>query len=265
MKRHAFLAFVVTLVMATSLRADKILHHVVAPGGQAVGPSQRLTLVLGQNCVGTVAGVAHRAEFGYLTASRAFHLDDQVAVAISSFEAAVEDRTVSLAWEIGHADELQGFNIYRSEVGTDDEFIRVNDDQLDAEKGMSYSDDSVLGGKTYWYRLGAVDRDGEFLSYIAEVATPAWQTELDQNFPNPFNPTTTIRYYIAEQGRVTLNIYNVRGQLVRRVVKDVLPVGPQEFVWNGTDDNSTPVATGMYFYRLTVGGKSYTKKMMLLK
>jgi hypothetical protein len=62
----------------------------------------------------------------------------------------------------------------------------------------------VLPGQRYTYRIGAVDRDGEFVSIGVSVEIPAWTTELQHNFPNPFNPTTTIEYYLAASEHVSL-------------------------------------------------------------
>jgi hypothetical protein len=90
---------------------------------------------------------------------------------------------------------------------------------------------------------------------------------LQQNVPNPFNPTTTIRYSIAERGHVTLKIYNAAGELVRKLVDEVQSPGHGEFseTWNGTNDKGQRVSSGVYFYRLTSKGLTQTKKMVLLK
>jgi hypothetical protein len=90
---------------------------------------------------------------------------------------------------------------------------------------------------------------------------------LAQNHPNPFNPTTTIRYTIADRGHVTLRIYNAAGQLVRTLVdEEKAPVqGGFSVNWNGLSDLGQPVASGVYFYQLTTKNFSETKKMVLLK
>jgi hypothetical protein len=90
---------------------------------------------------------------------------------------------------------------------------------------------------------------------------------LEDNYPNPFNPTTTIRYSIASAGRVTLNIYNAAGQLVRTLIdEEQAPVqGGFSKVWNGMNEQGEPVASGVYFYQLTAKDFSQTKKMVLLK
>jgi subtilisin family serine protease len=88
---------------------------------------------------------------------------------------------------------------------------------------------------------------------------------LSQNFPNPFNPTTTIRYALKEDVRVKLAIYNMLGQEVRTLVNEHQPAGFKEVVWEGTNDNGQRVASGIYIYRIVAGNYIDLKKMILLK
>lgn len=85
------------------------------------------------------------------------------------------------------------------------------------------------------------------------------------NHPNPFNPTTTISYSLAESQKVELEIYNIRGQLVRTLVNSNQPAGKNSVVWNGTNDNNNPVSSGIYFSRLKTSEVTQSKKLMLLK
>ncbi len=114
----------------------------------------------------------------------------------------------------------------------------------------------------------------EILRWFAnEIPAPvgidpvAFENRLDPNYPNPFNPTTTIKYSVAERGQVTLKIYNAAGQLVRTLVnEEKAPVqGGFSERWNGLNDHGQPVASGVYFYQLTAKNFSQTKKMVLLK
>ncbi len=91
---------------------------------------------------------------------------------------------------------------------------------------------------------------------------------LEQNVPNPFNPLTTIEFVVpaADDGApVTLSIYTVRGSLVRTLLNLRVESGRRSAVWDGRDANGGPVASGVYFYRLTIGAKSESRKMLLLK
>lgn len=89
--------------------------------------------------------------------------------------------------------------------------------------------------------------------------------ELSQNIPNPFNPTTQIMFALPQAGKVNLSIYNVLGQHVKNLVDDYMGAGFQTVTWDGTDYAGHQVASGVYFYRLTAGQFSDTRKMMLLK
>jgi hypothetical protein len=89
--------------------------------------------------------------------------------------------------------------------------------------------------------------------------------ELYQNVPNPFNPTTTISFVLPERTRATLSIYDVEGRLVRTLVDEIIGEGYQERTWDGKDANGNQVGSGVYFYRLTAGDKTLTKKMVLLR
>jgi len=90
-------------------------------------------------------------------------------------------------------------------------------------------------------------------------------TTLYQNFPNPFNPSTTINYSLKENSKVNLNIYNIKGQKVRQLVSNQLTGGQHSVVWNGKDDNNKPVSSGIYFYKLKTDNFDKTRKMILMK
>jgi hypothetical protein len=90
--------------------------------------------------------------------------------------------------------------------------------------------------------------------------------ELAQNFPNPFNPTTSISVRLPHEARIRLDIYSVLGQRVATLADGTYPEGVHTFVWDGVDDHRLPVATGVYLYRLLDGDNLVqTKKMLLTK
>jgi hypothetical protein len=96
---------------------------------------------------------------------------------------------------------------------------------------------------------------------IAEIA----ENRLAQNFPNPFNPTTTIRFALVESGDVALSIYDVSGQQVRSLVDEWRSAGRHSIVWDGRDDAGRQVASGVYVYRLRAGQFSRSAKMVITK
>jgi len=99
---------------------------------------------------------------------------------------------------------------------------------------------------------------------ISDDPIPA-VTKLDSNYPNPFNPSTTINFSIKESGHVTLEIYNIKGQKVKTLVNDVKNAGYHSAVWDGTDDNRNPVSSGIYLYKMNEGNQIMLKKMLLVK
>ncbi|MCK4695164.1 MAG: right-handed parallel beta-helix repeat-containing protein, partial [Candidatus Cloacimonetes bacterium] len=86
------------------------------------------------------------------------------------------------------------------------------------------------------------------------------------NYPNPFNPSTTISFNISNEQneQIELVVYNLKGQKVKQLVSDQLSAGQHSVVWDGRDDNSKPVSSGIYFYKLRAGAFQKVKKMILL-
>ena len=91
------------------------------------------------------------------------------------------------------------------------------------------------------------------------------RTQLGQNYPNPFNSTTSVRFSLEHEGDVTLALYNLLGQRVRKLVEGRVASGAQVVTWDGRDDNGRVLATGVYIYRLETGGGILVRKLLLLK
>ena len=88
---------------------------------------------------------------------------------------------------------------------------------------------------------------------------------VEPNFPNPFNPATTIRFSLPAPGRVSVRIYDVAGHVVRTLVDEVRDAAVHEVVWAGRDDHGHAVSSGVYFYRVTAGDHDVTERMALIK
>ncbi len=98
-----------------------------------------------------------------------------------------------------------------------------------------------------------------------EVAPPR-SFSLIQNFPDPFNPNTTIAYEVPEQTHITLTVYNLLGQEVVTLMDGMKAAGRYEAVWHGVNSRGAGVASGVYLYRIVSGsGYTDTKRMTLLK
>ena len=95
----------------------------------------------------------------------------------------------------------------------------------------------------------------------------AGNIEFLRNYPNPFNPETTISFLTTESTENTeILIYNIKGQKIKQLVSKQLPAGRHYVVWNGKDENNQPVSSGIYFYNLNIDGKTVaSKKMILMK
>jgi flagellar hook assembly protein FlgD len=104
------------------------------------------------------------------------------------------------------------------------------------------------------------------MSENRSASLPA-QVMLGRAHPNPFNPSTTLSFSIptGPTRDFSLRIYDVRGRMVRELDSGQIDAGQHERVWNGLDDRGSSVASGIYHYRLEVGGESFSNKMVLVK
>ncbi|MHA2018173.1 MAG: T9SS type A sorting domain-containing protein [Promethearchaeota archaeon] len=112
------------------------------------------------------------------------------------------------------------------------------------------------------------DTDIDLVGTDVEEDIPVIKSNLLGNYPNPFNPTTTIYFELNTEniGNAELIIYNLKGQKIKTFPVILSGVeGQSSIIWNGTDESGKPVTTGVYLYKLQAGDKAYTKKMLLLK
>jgi hypothetical protein len=136
-----------------------------------------------------------------------------------------------------------------------------------------FSIDTLMFNGSTDYRLVASDQsvilpdfNGPFifgdpaLDAGSDTPTKPEVYSLSQNYPNPFNPTTEISFNLAQNSHVTLTVYNILGQAVTTLIDGDRQKGPNSVTWNAGEN-----ATGIYFYKLTAGDFTQTRKMMLLK
>jgi hypothetical protein len=106
-------------------------------------------------------------------------------------------------------------------------------------------------------------------TFSVEVQTGVGETpaavSLGQNYPNPFNPSTTIPYVVSRESQVRIEVFDIAGTRITTLVDEVKPAGGYEVLWNGDNDASRPVGSGVYFVRLTTDGYAATTKLLLLK
>jgi hypothetical protein len=203
-------------------------------------------------------------------------------VELSSFTATTGDGTVTLRWRTETEVNNIGFAIYRSEE-KDGNYIRINFVPGAGSSAMpneyQFTDKKVEQGKTYFYYLEDVDIAGEknrtkIIKVVVPPAKPIQpipkEFRLLQNFPNPFNPDTWLPYELAADAPVSIEIYNIQGQLVRQ-----LNIGKQKagsyitkdkaIHWDGKNERGEKVASGNYWYRLRAGEFNATRRMVILK
>jgi YVTN family beta-propeller protein len=193
----------------------------------------------------------------------------QAMTQLKSFDVAVEDGTAVLRWQTLVEAGMDGFQVLRSDA-EEGVYAAVAKETIAAagrSEGASYEyrDESVHANRTYWYKLQEVRSDGSGQEFGPYSLSYQLAYGLEQNVPNPFNPTTTIKYALAADGPVTLTIYDVKGARVRELVNESRRADVYRVVWDGSNENGERVASGVYFYRLVAGTYTQTRKMMLLK
>jgi len=174
-----------------------------------------------------------------------------------------------LTWDPCPDADFQYFNIYRS---SDPNFVPSPSELVHSTVETSWTDPDYDGWSVY-YKVTALDHaDNESdpaeagtITAVSEDAIPQ-SYRLYPNTPNPFNPTTSIRYDVpASGGVVTLHIYDVSGRLVRTLLDGPQTAGQKTVSWNGRDNRGRGVASGVYFYRLRAPGYQRTLKMVLVQ
>ncbi len=208
-------------------------------------------------------------------------------VELSSFNVLTEGSKILLKWETATEVNNYGFEVQRRDPPLrfpsregNFEWLKIgfvkgagNSNNL---KQYKYTDNSIIAGEEYLYRLKQIDNDGNY-KFSREVSASAilpGNCELFQNYPNPFNPVTIIKYNISEQSRVELKIYNILGKEIRSLVNEVQQAGSYSIEFNGSG-----LGSGVYFYRIAIypqsgefssdrlkaGNFTVTKMMSLIK
>lgn len=192
----------------------------------------------------------------------------QVAVPtqLASYSARPTRDGVEISWRLSELEPGSAFHIFRSPAARSN--FRELENAVIERNGLAFRhvDTSVEPASTYRYLVEVTDETGPRVLFETEViATPKSTLVLNQNHPNPFNPSTSISFSLPAKTVVNLSIFDVSGKLVRTLFAGTLERGYRVYEWNGTDATGTPVGSGVYFYRLAAGKRSMTKKMVLLK
>ena len=171
---------------------------------------------------------------------------------------------ILISWDVPVNRALSHYKVYRNLVMIANNVMETSYLNLDVPNG------------TYSYNIRAIYSGDNQSSLSADAVIEHVQTnaggvmiplvtELEGNYPNPFNPTTTIRFALSEGNYVNLEIYNIKGEMVRTLVNGELEAQFHTVVWDGQDKNSKPVSSGVYFYKMKAGKYQSIKKMILMK
>jgi len=218
--------------------------------------------------------VAHHQDNGVFWVSNniltAYSADNLAPGAPLQLAAESNEGAVDLTWlASGHQDDdLALYRIYR---GTESGFVLDEDSLLGTSESVAYQDISSTG--TVYYRVTAVDAHSNEGSASDEVMVTAATAVGDLptvfvhrgNYPNPFNPMTSIAFDLPRPGHVRVQIFDASGRLVRTLADEVMPAGAQAIQWNGQNDGGQGVASGVYFSRVTSGDESANRRMTLVR
>jgi hypothetical protein len=205
-----------------------------------------------------------------------YSLDNLAPDTVRNVRGRVVGSNIVLSWDPVEDEDLNYYVVYRSEVPG---FNPDSTTKIGEVGKETFVDENVRLGKTYYYRVSAVDHSGnegpaskEFALVVTSVEEERIipkTYELYQNYPNPFNPMTTIRFDLPKGASVRLKVYDILGREVKTLVEGDFGPGRYEFEWDGRDVFGNMLSSGVYFYRLEAfgEGKSFveTKKMVLLR
>jgi hypothetical protein len=180
---------------------------------------------------------------------------------------------------LGTSEPGELFNVLYSTDETDfEEFIPLNDVPMEAEADWSNLS-FVLPNASLLTKIAVqvVSTGGMFVmvdditarvmlavsNEDNEVITPNLLTAT--NYPNPFNPETTISFNMPKTGKANVSIFNLKGQLVKTILNEQVETGSHNIIWNGTNAQNSSVASGIYFFRVKTDAQTTQKKMILMK
>jgi hypothetical protein len=195
-------------------------------------------------------------------------------IQLSSFNGSVQHSNVQLTWVTLSELNNYGFYVQRKRP-SEQEYFEVPNSFVaghgTTNEPQTYNFTDVAPGSGTWmYRLKQVDLDNslhytepiqiDVLTGVAEKGTTPTVYELNQNYPNPFTPSTMIAYAIPQSGYVTLKVYNLLGAEVATLLNGDMQAGYHYANWNASG-----MASGVYIYQLTAGKFVETKKLTLMK
>ncbi|MBI9032630.1 T9SS type A sorting domain-containing protein [bacterium] len=206
--------------------------------------------------------------------------DQTLPVQLSTFNAFNHSsNNVMIQWVTQSESDLDGYRLYRNVENSLDTAIMLDTfipgTNTSQTQTYSYIDNTISANGIYYYWIQMLDYDGSNSFYGPAII----QVETDYNgtvdiplvtglvsiYPNPFNPTTTIRYSLEVNSPVTIDIYNIKGQLVKTFDLGIQAQGFHQVVWQGDNNTGNDLPSGIYFSKMKTQDKVDIKKVMLLK
>jgi|GEM_PF-549101 len=176
---------------------------------------------------------------------------------------------IELNWEQPSTLPLS-YNIYkRNNLNNSYDLLTNTSEIFYLDTGLSYG--------IYYYVVTAVYEEGESsfsnpaqaysgsVSSDENIVQSVCKVELMNNYPNPFNPETTIQFTTENTENTEIIIFNIKGQKVKTLINKELDAGYHSVIWDGRDDNDLPVSSGIYFYKMKAGDFTSVRKMLLMK
>ncbi|MDX9869881.1 MAG: M6 family metalloprotease domain-containing protein [Candidatus Cloacimonadales bacterium] len=178
----------------------------------------------------------------------------------------MENTAVRLNWDAPEFANrgLEGYKVYRNGSSIFNGVIAEN----------TYLDENVTFGLEYSYTVRAVYSNPTGLSphsnsfdiIPSDTDSPElFTTKLYGNYPNPFNPSTSISFSLKEKSRVKISIYNVKGELVKELINSELPYGKHTIIWDGKNNHHKKAAAGIYMLKMEAPKYNLIKKMVMIK
>jgi hypothetical protein len=205
---------------------------------------------------------------------------ETLPVTLSSFTALeTSSNLVTLNWVTQSESGLIGYYVYKNETNNLNSANRIstliNAENTGSENSYSFNDTDIIQESDYYYWLMSTEQNG-LISYYGPIHVKTsfigdqnpvipLKNGIESIYPNPFNPNTNISYTVKEPGNVKIEIFNLKGQLIKQFSNYHNEPGKYSINWNGKNSNDINCGTGVYLCRMSFGNNIYTRKMNLLK
>ena len=237
-------------------------------------PDNRTTPVIDDNTNMTWFGILDDSESSQWVSSS----DLSLPVSLSDFNAEIVSNKVKLNWITEAEIDNKGFILDRSQ--DNESWVTIasyltniglnGQGNCSNQTIYSYLDKDVIPGEKYYYRLKDVNSQGKItehspisiqLNKLSEISTAM----MNNAYPNPFNPSTSIKYNLKENANLKISVFDLKGNLVNTLFHGYQSTGEYNTYWHGTDEMGVQVPSGIYIIRMQAGNTKQIQKVMLLR